>query len=82
MLCFFVVFIKSFAQDFKNETFALHPRIGGIYNLHLPNFNSFQGAADCGNFTKGSGWGYSFSVTGEKFYWENYFLGIGLSYTS
>jgi len=82
LLCFFVVVFDAFAQDFKNETFALHPRIGGIYNDYLPNFNSFQGAADCGSFKKGNGWGYAFSITGEKFYWENYFLGIGLGYSS
>ncbi|HRT68498.1 MAG TPA: hypothetical protein P5216_07140, partial [Bacteroidota bacterium] len=82
LLCFFVVVFDAFAQDFKNETFALHPRIGGIYNDYLLNFNSFQGAADCGSFKKGNGWGYAFSITGEKFYWENYFLGIGLGYSS
>jgi len=81
-ILFLLAFGNCFSQNTEKEIFALHPRIGAIYNLHLPNFNSFEGAADCGLFKKGNGFGYSFSLTGEKLFWKNYFLGIGIGYTS
>lgn len=80
LLLLFAFATNLLSQDFTNETYALHPRIGGIYNLHLPNFNSFQNAADCGQFKKGSGVGYAFSIAGEKLFWDNYFLGFGVGY--
>lgn len=82
LILFFAFSINSYSQDFADESFAFHPRIGGIFNLHLPAFNSFQNAADCGQFEKGNGFGYSFSITGEKLYWGTYFLGIGVGYNS
>lgn len=72
--------VNSSKYNFDNETFAIHPKLGLLYNLHNAGFRNFQGSIDCGLFKEGSGLGWNASLYAEKLFSERIFLGIGFGY--
>jgi outer membrane protein OmpA-like peptidoglycan-associated protein len=66
-------------QPFQNELFAIHPRIGYLFNFHSGNFNGVNGMFSCGSFTSGFGAGPGFSLSFEKEFGGS-FISLGFGY--
>ncbi|MCK5741209.1 MAG: hypothetical protein KAH48_03250, partial [Chlorobi bacterium] len=64
----------------KNEIIAFHPRIGYNFNFYSGEFESFQGAVDCGLFQEGSGTGLSYSLYAETLIYDDLHFSLGLGY--
>jgi len=60
------------------ELFALHPKVGILWNYYFADFRRFQGVEDCGLFTSGAGQSYGWGLFMEKKLSSDYFMGIGL----
>lgn len=68
------------SQVEKYELFTVQPKIGFGYNLYSADFNSFEGAADCGRFKKGSGSGLFPGALFERSLDATKSIGLALSY--
>ena len=64
----------------KNEIIAFHPRIGYNFNFYSGEFESFQGAVDCGLFQDGSGAGLSYSLYAETLIYDDLHFSLGIGY--
>jgi outer membrane protein OmpA-like peptidoglycan-associated protein len=74
-----IIYLSSFSQQdtiFNHEFIGIYPKGGLTYNMYSANFQSFQGAVDCGLFTSGSGSGYHIGLGFEKALGE--FIQVGL----
>lgn len=64
----------------EREWLAIHPRVGILFNQHLPNFVSFGAVVSCGDFVRGSSILPAFSLSLETPISEGSHVGIGLGY--
>ena len=85
LILFFIPY-SIFAQQeekklFEHEIFAMHPRAGLIYNMHMPDFQTYEGLFNCGRYTEGSSAGNSVFLTFEKALSERLQIGIGIGFT-
>ncbi len=62
----------------NTERFALHPKVGILWNYYFADFRRFQGVENCGLFTSGSGQSYGWGLFMEKILSKDYFMGVGL----
>jgi outer membrane protein OmpA-like peptidoglycan-associated protein len=65
---------------FNHEFIGVYPKGGLTYNMYSANFQSFQGAVDCGLFTTGSGSGWHLGVGFEKALGEYIQVGLDAVY--
>jgi len=62
----------------NTERFAIHPKVGILWNYYFADFRRFQGVENCGLFTSGSGQSYGWGLFMEKQLSADYFMGVGL----
>lgn len=83
IILFILLPFLTFAHNdtlYYNEMFAIHPKFGYSINQHIANFQSFEGAVDCGNFTNGIGSSWFSEIALEKALNENYQIILNLGY--
>lgn len=91
-LTFFIIFnilffysnSISISQDifgFRTETYAFHPKIGYLYNIHIADFEPLIEGYKCGSFNSGFGFGNSLFLFVEKPISELTHLSVGLGYS-
>jgi outer membrane protein OmpA-like peptidoglycan-associated protein len=64
----------------EREWLAIHPRIGVLFNQHLPNFVSFGSIVSCGDFVRGSSILPTFSLSLETPIGDATHVGLGVGY--
>ncbi len=64
----------------KIEIIAFSVRAGGVSSLHFSSFSRFEGSVDCGEFTRGYGFGYLTSLGIERRLNNDFTIGIGASF--
>lgn len=72
---------KAAEPPFTEEILGVHPKGGLLYNGYNANFQSFEGAVDCGIFESGSGLGWSGGLFLEKYIGNDFLIGFGVAYT-
>lgn len=77
-----LVNVNASDHTFSDELFGIHPKGGILYNGYNADFQSFEGAVDCGVFQSGGGFGWTGGIFFEKFVSNDFFLGFGLQYTN
>jgi len=83
IISFIILPFLIFANNdtlYYNEMFAIHPKFGYSINQHIANFQSFEGAIDCGNFTNGNGSSWFSEISLEKALNEKYQIILNLGY--
>lgn len=79
-----ILLVSGFASQAQNfyakENLAINPKIGAGFTSYTANFRSFEGAADCGLFESGSGFGLFAGVGFEKSFFSNSVFGLGISF--
>ena len=78
-----LIYLSSVSQQdtlFNHEFIGIYPKGGLTYNMYSTNFQSFQGAVDCGLFTSGSGTGWHLGIGFEKSLSEYFQIGLDALY--
>jgi outer membrane protein OmpA-like peptidoglycan-associated protein len=83
LILILIIYFSALSQQdtlFNHEFLGIYPKGGLTYNIYSTNFQSFQGAVDCGLFTTGSGSGWHLGVGFEKSLSENIQVGLDALY--
>jgi outer membrane protein OmpA-like peptidoglycan-associated protein len=76
-----IIATKAAEYPFTEELLGVHPKGGLLYNGYNANFQSFEGAVDCGIFETGNGLGWSGALFLEKYIGNDFLVGLGVAYT-
>lgn len=64
----------------EEEIFAIHPKVGYMFNMYSADFRQFDKAVDCGLKDGGSGSGLIIGLFGELPLSDKLLIGLGLGY--
>jgi len=82
IIALILIFILSYPSQSKIkqiEIIAFSLRAGGVSSIHFSSVSRFEGSVDCGEFTRGYGFGYLTSVAVERRVNDDFTIGIGAS---
>ncbi len=73
--------IEIFSQNsfVEYETFAIHPKLGLLFNQYTSEFKQFENSVDCGLFKEGSGRGWLEGIAIEYLIAEDSYLSFQFS---